>query len=343
MSGLTAIFGNSEEDSPDNEKLLDLYWNRNELKKEFAGMRTEQFRLQDRIREHEGVAARLQQKLDNLEDLLIDPEWARNVLVFYQLRSLALRCENKLAKFAEQLKQQREHKQHKKLLADWNSVREQESSALTTEILERRDSVQQLEDQIHAERRRVQSFSGFMRFFKRRSADAILESLTEQLQIQSLSEEGLTRQIDEIKSRAPPDALGLDIAAKRSINYMIISYAQQLYIQFDDDTLVGLVKEAREKSVGSVVYGSESDCELILNKIRSCIDAMDCDTNFAEILQKRAKLISDKAMFMNDEDAVPASGTVTTLFKFSENDEIRESDLNLLGENYWEIAKSLSR
>ena len=112
MSMSTAIFGNTEDKSQDSEKLLNLYWNRAELKKEFAGMRKEQFKLQDRIKQQKGATARLQQKLDYLEELLVDPQWVHNVMVFYQLRSLALRCERKLAKFAEQLKQQREQKQH---------------------------------------------------------------------------------------------------------------------------------------------------------------------------------------------------------------------------------------
>ena len=73
MSSLTAIFGNSEEKSHDTEKLLQLYWNRAELKKEFAGMRKEQFRLQDRIKQQEGVAARLQQKLDHIERSEVGP------------------------------------------------------------------------------------------------------------------------------------------------------------------------------------------------------------------------------------------------------------------------------
>ena len=119
MSSLTAIFGSAEDKEQDSDKLLNLYWNRAELKKEFAGMRKEQFKLQDLIKQHEGATARLQQKLDYLEDLLTDSEWVHNVVVFYQLRSLAIRCESKLAKFAEQLKQQREIKQHNNLLAKW--------------------------------------------------------------------------------------------------------------------------------------------------------------------------------------------------------------------------------
>ena len=69
MSSLTAIFGNSAEKTQDSDKLMDLYWNRAELKKEFAGMRKEQWRLKDLVKEQEGATARLQQKLDYLESL----------------------------------------------------------------------------------------------------------------------------------------------------------------------------------------------------------------------------------------------------------------------------------
>jgi len=42
VTSLTAIFGNSEEKpQEDSEKLLQLYWNRAELKKEFADLRNE--------------------------------------------------------------------------------------------------------------------------------------------------------------------------------------------------------------------------------------------------------------------------------------------------------------
>ena len=63
MTSLTAIFGNSEEKpQEDSEKLLQLYWNRAELKKEFADLRNEKFRLQERIKQHEGATARVHQK-----------------------------------------------------------------------------------------------------------------------------------------------------------------------------------------------------------------------------------------------------------------------------------------
>ena len=168
MSALTAIFGSAEDKSQDSDKLLQLYWNRAELKKEFASMRKEQFRLQDRVKQQEGATARLQQKLDHLEDLLLDPDWAHNVVTFFQLRGLANRCERKLARFAEQLKQQREQKQHSTLLVSWNEERAREIRAIERRLVEQRDNLHTLEGRLQAERHRLLAMSGLARFFRRR-------------------------------------------------------------------------------------------------------------------------------------------------------------------------------
>lgn len=343
MSSLTAIFGNSDEDSPDNEKLLHLYWNRNELKKEFSDLRKEQFLLKDKIQHQEGVAARLQQKLDHLEDLLRDPEWSRSVAIFYLLRGVALRCEGKLSRFAEQIKQQRERKQNDKLLAGWNELRTQEAAPLRAEILERRNTIQCLEDQLYAERGQLEELSGLISFFKRRSLAANIGKWTDQIQIEEVEEAALKARLEEVDSRTPPDTTGLDIRAKRSINFIILAYTQHLYVQFADGALVGLIKEASEKSVGSVNYGSEKECAQLSLRVRECIDAVDGETDFADVLQKRARLISEKAQFYKDDDAVPVPGTVATLFKIDASGIVQESDVNFLDDNYWRIVTTLSR
>jgi len=343
LSGLTAFFGNSEEKSQDSEKLLHLYWNRAELKKEFAGMRKEQFKLQDKIKQQEGVSARLQQKLDHLEELLIDPDWAHNVIVFYQLQGLAHRCQRKLAKFAEELKQQREQKQHNRLLVSWNEERTREARVLERQVEERRASIQQLEDQLQAERRRLMSMSGFLKIFRRRSVTAILANLADQIAAEQQQEETLLLQVEEIQNRKPPDNKGLDIPTKRSINLMIIAFAQQLFLTFADNELAEMAKEASEKSVGAINYGARSDCEQLLERIYKRIEMMEQASDFAEILQRRSKLLGEKALFRNDPDVVPVAGTVAKLYSIDDNGLVKEGEANILGENWWGISKILSR
>jgi len=342
LASLTAKFASSEQKSQDSEKLLHLYWNRAELKKEFAGMRKEQFKLQDRIKQQEGATARLQQKLDHLEDLLLDPQWVGNVVVYYQLRGLALRCQRKLARFAEQLKQQREQRQHNNILVSWNEERTSEARSLESQILERREDVHLLEDQLQSERHRLMSMSGFLKVFRRRSVTAILDSLAGQIDLAREEEDAVVQKLETVKNRKPPDNEGLDILTKRSINLMILAFAQQLYLHFTDDNLAKLVKEANEKSVGAINYGDQTECDQILERIKKCVEVMDTNSDFAGVLQQRAKLISEKATFPNDDEAVPVSASVATLFSI-DDESVKVGEVDILGENYWEISAILSR
>ena len=347
LASLTAIFGSSadkdEGGEQESEKLLNLYWNRAELKKEFARLRNEQFELKDRIKEHEGATARLQQKLDHLENLLLDPEWVHNVVTYFQLRGLNLRCQGKLAKFAEQLKQQREQKQHSELLDQWNAERVAEAEAVEREIGEQRMQVQLLEDRLQAERHRLATMSGFMKLFRGRSLTASLDSLASEIDAAQFEERSLLQRYDEVQNRQPPDTQGLDIATKRMINFMILAFAQQLFLHFHDDELARLAKEAGDKSVGAINYGGKESCDAILKLIRKRLDTLDKATDFADVLQQRAKLIAKGAQFRNESDAVPVSRTVDTVFDIRADGKVATLDGNLLGENYWNLAAIVSR
>lgn len=342
VSGLAAIFGGSGEKAQDSEKLLHLYWNRAELKKQFAGMRKEQYKLKDKIKQHMGAAARLQQKLEHLEALLVDPEWAGNVVVFYQLRGLALDCQSKLSKFAEQLKQQREQRQRNSLLVAWNAERTRELKAIENELAATREFVQRADEQMQRERDRLSSMRGLLKIFRRRGVTATIEDLVRQIEAAGEKERAWLQELDEIRNRKPPENTGLDVATKRSINFMILSFAQQLFLLFADADLALMAKEASERSVGSINYGNRRECEQLLARVRKRAESIDCSSAFATVLQQRAKLISEAALFRNAGEAVPIAASVSKVFDIKGAD-LQKTDVNLLGENYWSIAKTLSR
>jgi hypothetical protein len=344
VTSLTAIFGNTQEKpEEESEKLLNLYWNRAELKKEFANLRKEQFRLKDCIQRQEGSTARIQQKLDHLEQLLLDPEWVYNVATYYQLQALNLRCKSKLEKFAEQLKQQREQKQNNRQLADWNERRAEESAGIETQIGDKRMQVQTLEDQLQFERQRLVSMSGLIRIFRRRSVMKTLDKLAETIDRTQLEEEQLLLRYDEVQKRQTPETQGLDIPTKRLINCMILAFAQQLYLHFGPDGVAGMAKESGEKSVGAINYGGKKDCDRLIARAHKRAESFEKESDFADVLRQRAHLIAEKALYRDDDDAVPASSSVATLFAISEQGAVKTSDADLLGGNYWGLAGILSR
>ena len=343
VASLTGIFKTEPEEVQDTDKLVDLFRNRAELKKEFAALRNEKYQLQDRVKEHRGAIERVEQKLNHLENLLLDPDWVHNVVVFYQLRRLAAHCDAKVARFAEELKQQREQRKHAKLLTKWNKRRQRETDEVEARIGKHRLRLQLLEDQLQAERHKLTTMGGISKMLHGRSQADSVEEIEASITQAHAKEQEFLLELERIEELEPPPHEGLDIAAKRSINLMVLSFAQQLYIQYDEDNLAALSKEAREKSVGAVNYGSKADCDELLGLLATRREAVEQAGESVEILKKRAKLIAKNAVFRNGDDAVPAPGTVAKLFDIDANGVVRQADANLLGENYFGIAKVMSR
>ena len=153
----------------------------------------------------------------------------------------------------------------------------------------------------------------------------------------------MTLTLAGIKGRKAPECAGLDIPTKRSINLMILSFAQQLYLDFNDRELADLAKEANEKSVGATNYGDQSECDEMLRRIRACLKVLEQASDFAGVLQERAKLIGDTADFADLNDAVPMPETVATLYQIGTTGTVKESQADLLGQNFWGLANVLSR
>lgn len=149
--------------------------------------------------------------------------------------------------------------------------------------------------------------------------------------------------MDSVRNLATPDHKGLDDATKRSINFMILAFTQQLYLHFEDDNLAAMAKEAAEKSVGAINYGTKYECDEIIERIEKRWDSMESVLDFADVLQTRARLIAERAKFRSDTEVVPAPGSVATVFSIDANGVVKEKDANLLGDNYFGVAKVLSR
>lgn len=343
MTGLTGIFKTVEPPAEESDKLVDLFRNRAELKKEFATLRSEKFRLEDRIKEQRGAIERVEQKLKHLESLLLDPEWVHNVVTFYQLRRLSAHCESRLASFAEQLKRQREKRIYGATLAAWKEKLEGDRKQIADALAEHRTSQQALEGQLESERRKLTSMGGLSKLVHGKEQSARVDNLEAALAEAREKEARLVAELDRIEKTEPPPQAGLDVAAKRSINFMILSFLQQLYLDYWEDNLAASAKEASEKSVGAVNYGCKRDCDEILERLEQRREEVDRNEPNSEILQQRAKMIAADAVFRGADDPVPTSASVATVFDIMANGAISRIDANLLGENYFKIARVLSR
>src|SRR5437868_2671829 len=85
----------------EDERLLQLYWNRAELKKELGRLQNEHLGLLEQIKKQESAVTRAHEQLDELERYLGDPDVATHALVYFQLRGLWRACAARLSRFAQ--------------------------------------------------------------------------------------------------------------------------------------------------------------------------------------------------------------------------------------------------
>jgi hypothetical protein len=343
VSSLTGIFKPEPEETQYNDKLVDLFRNRSELKMEFATLRDEKYQLQDRVKQHQGATARVQQKMDHLENLLLDRKWVHIVVTFYQLRRLSAHCNAKLARFAEQLKQQREQRLQGKLVDAWSEERDERVKYLQAQLSEQRLQTQLLENKLLAERQRLMTMGGVEKMLRGKKLVAEIEELQLRVNVTNSKESESRYSLENALNLSPPKHEGLDVATKRSINLMILAFAQQLYLHFEEDNLAAMAKEASEKSVGAINYGTKAECDVIIARIERRWDSMDNVASYAEVLQKRAKFIADNVIYRDADEAVPITGTAATVFQIDENGVVKTKDANIIGDNYFGISKVLSR
>ena len=344
MSSLAALFGGPATAKPavEDERVLDLYWNRNELKKEFAALRTERHRLNDRIKRQQGDMARLEQKFEQLEQLLLDPATVRSVMVHYQLKSLEVRCRRKLATFAEQIKTQREKKKHNAAVAAWQADLATKVGAIEAEVQSFRERASHIDREILQVREDYAARGAFMRMLKGRRVRSQLEQLAQEAAQIELACAKRTEDIDVLRNSPPPEVRGLVLAEKRLINFMILAFAQQLCGVFGDEDLVMLVKEASDKSAGALHYGDDGVCAALLRRASEAAERLQRPPDPAQ-LKEHARLIAEGAAFASDDEAVPVAATVTTQYGVHDTDVVRTAGPDLLGENYWGIGGVLSR
>lgn len=337
------MFGNEATAKAENDKLVELFRNRIELKKEFAALRNEKYQLEDSIKRHLDNIVRVEQKLGHLESLLLDPEWVHSVAAFYQLRAVANDCHAQLSKFAEKLKRKREKQKYAEVLATWQRHRREKLAHLEQKLSQHRAAMQRLEDELDAARARLANMGIITKWLRGRLAAQDIDAVVARIETGHALEEEMVLELKHAEEMLPPTPEGLDIESKKQINFQILALAQDLYLHYQKDNLIQLVKEASEKTVGAVTYGDKSECDRIMECIaernRNCQSVEDAGDRLA----RRAALIARRASFRQAEDVVPEPASVATVFEFDLDGEVLEKDAAILGDNYFGVSSVLSR
>lgn len=327
----------------EDDRLLRLFWNRAELKREFAALQRERERMADQVRQLDGALLRGQQRLDQLEGLLADPERGANAAVYFQLRGIWTYGRRRLSRLAGDLTTRQQEREGQREAARFEEHRQAALSAIDARLaplLERREM---LESELGVVRSRHAERTGFWNYFARRrlvSEQSVLavagQSVAEQIERYERARHDKLKELPTL-----PDEIGID--GKRIVNLSVLALAQELCLAFGEQDVATLARESSLRQVTEARYGSLEDCRSLSQQIERVLRKVEVMDELPSRVRRRAETLQQNVSYRRDADTVPARDALATIpVLTAPNDptrSARERDLpvNVLAEEYWDI------
>ncbi len=334
-----------DEDVTEQERLLKLYWNRAELKKEYAELRNERYQLQDQLKHQRAETLRVIDMLRSLENLLADREAAYNAIVHFQLKGLWRRVKDQLKLFASELQKQQEERESKAHETRMQRDREMRISEIKERIRKTKKDVEELDANLRKYADRAAQYRGIWNYFKRRRVNEKADELR-------VLKQGLADRVQELFSRRaeldteqPAEYPGVSLEGRRRINIAVLALGQHLYLYCKDSGLADLVRSAQLKSVREVTYGNRSECDHLSEQIESAIAGIKSVKALVSDVKRRSDYLCSIVEYEKASAAIPSvssvDGIVVDVPESAEQSAGRKVDVNILKQNFWDIREVL--
>jgi predicted nucleic acid-binding Zn-ribbon protein len=329
----------------EDERLLNLYWNRAELKKELTRLQQEHHELLDEIKKYEGLLTRAQDRLQELQDYLGDPEVAMHALAYFQLRSLWQTGANRVARFAEQLGKQQEDRERRRQLIEFDQTRRRQLAEFDRAIAQARSEADSLEAQLKLGESELASLTGFWNYFRRKRVAEEIQEIRNRWDVAATRVTDLSDDRAGIEEQQPPAFRDLSVDGKRVVNTAVIAYAQQLVSLLSAGGLAMLAKETTARSVFEMRYGTREECVRLMALLREARALTNRESDDLAGLKERIDLLRASAAYSGDEDTIPLTDSIGTLAPPSKPvsglESINKAGVNVLVDDYWDVYSAL--
>lgn len=320
-------------DDEEEGRVLHLFRNRAELKKAHTSLQDETQRLKDRIKQQEGVTARVQEMLSGLEARLGQPESAYPAMVFYQLRELWTLGRTLLTQFVAELAAQQEDRERRQFLAEYNRRQFERRRGIEATLLSAETRAADAREAVAALERRITQLRQFWHYFKRRALKreqqaAQLQSL---LCIQDLESARVVR--DAFEAEPAPEFAGLSIEARRAINLAAVSYAQILCDRLARTKLLTLAREAAgRREPPREEYGDRARCETHMAEIQRGRVLLQQRTNLPQEIKECSERLREQAKYRGNTETIPSADAFAA-----------DTGTRVLADDCWEIYRVMLR
>ncbi len=324
-------------DPAEQERLLKLFWNRAELKKELQDLDDQLHNLRNKLKQQENANSRLQQQGEQLEVLLGNPERGVDALVHFGLKALWRACREQLEKFSAELKRERQDAERKQQLAEF-----QQDRAERLKVADER--LRQAQEVSDAERARLAQLDAlnarlqrFWHYFKRRALAADILVQRERCTGAERHLADMQESHRTIEKEPWPEFAGLSIEGRRLVNLAVIAYAQHLFARLAVSGLAMDARLANNRSVESARHGSLDACLARLREIAQALALVGAQDGLAAEIKKRGEKLAPGATWRNASETVPQPASLPPAATGG------VPDANVLVDDYWDVYKVLLR
>jgi len=323
-------------DPAEEERLLKLFWNRAELKKELSGLDEELHQLKDRLKQQVAANDRAQEQIESLEALLGTPERGFDALVHFGLRSVWRACRSQLEQLAQDLRRQQEERERRRQHEEFQLDRGERLKLADERLAAAAQEAEVATALVAENERRLASLRGFWNYFRRRRLAAGLEQLhlragTAERQLADLREAHRT-----IEKEPLPEFQGLSVEGRRAINMAIIAYAALLHQRLHALGLAGASRVAMSRSVHDARHGSQDACLARLGEIRRGLAIVRAQENIAAEIRVEADRLRKIAQFRGTSDTVPVPESIAFAQPLPP-----DAGRGLLIDDYWDTSRLL--
>lgn len=327
----------------EDDRLLRLFWNRAELKREFAKLQRERERMVDQLRQQEGAVLRGQQRLDQLEGLLADPERAASAAVFFQLRGIWAYGRRRLGRLARDLAARQQEREVQREAARFEAHRQTALSSIEQRLLPLQERRELLASELAVVLAQRAERQGFWNYFARRRLDAeravretALASVNEQIERYERARH------DKLQEEASlPDEIGVE--GKRFVNLSVIALAQELYLAFSEHDVARLAREASLRQVSENIYGPLQSCRDLSQRIEGVLRNVEGMDELIGRVRRRAELLRETVSYRRDSDSVPVPECLAAIpldpgpEKGHGVNRGETVAVNVLADEYWDV------
>jgi hypothetical protein len=327
----------------EDDRLLRLFWNRAELKREFAKIQRERDRMLDQVRQQEGAVLRAQQRLDQLEGLLADPERAANAAVYFQLRGIWAYCRRRLGRLARDLSFRQQEREGQRETGRFEEHRQAALAAIEQRLLPLEERRAQIESELTGVRAKRFERGGFWNYFARRRLDADQATLMAARSSVDEQIERYERARSEKLKETPTLADGIGVDGQRLVNLSIIALAQELLLVLQEHDVAAQARDASLRQVGESTYGRMQACRDLSQKLEAALHKVEGMDELAARVRRRAEYLRSVVTYRRDSDTVPAPDTLAVIpTELTAEGDARPAGgqqlpINVLADEYWDI------